>query len=99
MRRVSKLRFVMLYIGGKVPEERRKETAGKWREWDMNEKLGVEVAQGMNVQSSGSSKSQLDLRGVSVIEAESMEDAVRIAEGCPSMPYGMRVEVFQEAIH
>lgn len=93
------MKFVMLYIGGKVPEDKRKETAGKWREWDMHEQIGVEVSVGKNVQSSGSSDSALDLRGVSVIEADSMDEAIKIAEGCPSIPYGMRVELFQEAIH
>ncbi len=93
------MKYVFLYIGGKVPAEKREEVVNMWRDWPTKELVGVETGNGKNVSTSGVSDGGLDLRGVSVIEAATYDEALEIAKRCPSMPYGMNVAVFEEPVH
>ncbi len=54
---------------------------------------------GKVVSSEGISDYDEDLKGaVVIIEAESFNDAIEKAKACPSIPYGMKVEVLEEYI-
>ncbi|HEU5380276.1 MAG TPA: YciI family protein [Ktedonobacteraceae bacterium] len=93
------MKFVFIYRAGMVPKDKM-ETHGKdWYNWlpDINEQAGVRVAHGGKVvSSSGVTDYKDSLGGVSIIEAESLEKAIKIAGKCPGLQYGGDVIVLAE---
>lgn len=69
-----------------------------WRSWNasLNETYGIKTSHGAVVRADGVSDYHGDLRGASIIEAASFDDATRIARRSPSVAFGGRVEVFEE---
>lgn len=82
-------KFILLHIGFENPST---EVMEEWNAWFASIKdqtiENIGFGQGKEI-SSGESKDLVwdkeALTGISIIEAESMEDAVNIAEKCPSV--------------
>jgi len=91
------MKFLFIYIGGSIPESKRAGWEKDWNNWASKLKgTGIRVMGGKVLSSNGILDYHGDLRGISIVEAESLDDAVEKAKGCPSLPYGTRVEVLQE---
>jgi hypothetical protein len=86
-------KFILLYNGPATPPEQMdKELVGKimnaWKTW--MEKIGPSMvdmgqpmANGRSVVDDGSSKQALELSGYSIIEADNMDEAVKLVDGHP----------------
>ncbi|HEU5379612.1 MAG TPA: YciI family protein [Ktedonobacteraceae bacterium] len=92
------MRFLYTYTPGKVPQSEMEENMRQWGEWiaKIKEKAGIRVAAGKVVSSTGVAKYEGDFGGASIVEAESLADALKIAESCPGLKYGGTVTVFEE---
>lgn len=93
-------KFVFIYSPGKVPKDKMEQNGKDWYTWlpTFKQKSGLRVASGSVVSSSGVKAFAGDIGGVSILEAESMEEAQKIAKGCPSLPYGGDVTVLEEFV-
>jgi len=96
------MKFLFVYRIGNVPKEKMQENGKAWWEWTslLNAKgihtPGFRLAGGKIVSEKATTDCQpadVGVEGTSVIEAESLEQAVEIAKGCPSLPYGGEVVV------
>lgn len=69
-----------------------------WRSWTaaLNETYGIKTSRGVVVSAGDVQEYHGHLKGASVIEAASLEDAARVAKDSPSVVFGGRVEVFEE---
>lgn len=92
------MKFLFTYTPGNVPQQEMGENMKQWGEWiaKIKEKAGIRVAAGKVVSSDGTKDYTGDFGGASIIEAASLSDALKIAEGCPGLPYGGTVTVFEE---
>ena len=96
--------YVYLYQGGGIPETQEQQDAvmAAWGVW--YGELGAAVVDGGNpfgpsreVGSDGSSNdaARSQLTGYTVVSADSMDTATRMAAGCPVLTDGGRVEVYE----
>lgn len=89
------------YSSGKplTPEEQPKNREA-WYTWNTNlhETYGIHTAEGAKVVSADGSVTDYTgtLKGVSIIDADSLEEAVEKAKQSPSVQFGGHVEVFAE---
>lgn len=71
-----------------------------WQTWNANlhETYGIHTASGGKVVTADRNTSDYvgNLKGVSIIDANSMEEAVEKATRSPSVEFGGRIEVFAE---
>ena len=100
--------YVLLSTGhGKMPEGEEEMTAfmNAWGEWVGG--LGAALKDGGNpfmaaktIDPSGavSDGSPVDASGYVIITADSMEDAVEKAKGCPALGTGNTINVFETAV-
>ncbi len=94
------MRYVLVYTKGNVPADKREEVSRRWQDWQMMKysKMGFEMYNGRVISSNGIGKSDLDFVGLDIIEVESSEQALEIAKGCPGIPYGMSVQLWEELV-
>jgi YCII-related domain len=92
--------FIFIYRAGSnpVPEDRIAENRAAWREWNaaLNEDYGIRTSGGKVVTADGVSDSDGTVRGASMVEFDSMDDAVAVAIKSPNLTFGGSVEVLQE---
>jgi YCII-related domain len=97
-------KYLLLYAGGKMPESE-EETAQVMKAWDSwFSELGGALADGGNpftsdsktIASDGSvTDTKATASGYSVIEANSLDEATKLAGGCPVLLGGAQVMVFE----
>ena len=92
--------YIFIYRAGPMPltEEQRKENRQAWQIWNTNlhETYGIRTAAGKIVSADGVVDYNGNLKGASIIEAASLEEAVEIAKKSPTVFYGGTVEVLEE---
>ena len=96
-------KYVMLYRGGDVPQEKMAENMQEWDEFIKQlgsaQKSGMPFAAGKLVSSDGVEdykSSHNDVTGYSEIEVESEEVALKIAKMAPNVKHGGVVELREE---
>ena len=97
--------FVLLYNGGKMPEgeAEQKQVMQAWTGWFGS--LGDKVVDGGNpftpesrtIESGGQVGNTNNSRhtGYSIIKADSLDEAVKLAKGCPVLQGGASIEVYE----
>ncbi|MCH8348334.1 MAG: hypothetical protein IH901_07585 [Proteobacteria bacterium] len=94
--------FIFAYHGGRKPEspEEGKEMMAKWHTWvgglgDAVINPGTPLGMSKTVSANGVADDggPNPLSGFSVIEAETMEAALEMAKGCPTLEIGGTIEV------
>ena len=92
--------FIFIYRAGPdpVPADRVPENRAAWQAWNaaLGEDYGIRTAGGKLVSSSGVTDADGVVRGASMVEFDSLEDAVAAAQGAPNLAFGGTVEVLQE---
>ncbi|MEO6116843.1 MAG: YciI family protein [Pseudolysinimonas sp.] len=92
--------FIFIYRAGPdpVPAERIAENRAAWQAWNaaLGEDYGIRTAGGKVVSSAGVTDSDGVVRGASMVEFDSLEEAVDAAKGAPNLAFGGSVEVLQE---
>ncbi len=92
--------FVYYSSGQSLSPEEQERNREAWRTWNagLQETYGMHTALGGKVVTADKSTSDYggDLRGVSIVDANSMKEAVEKAARSPSVVFGGRVEVFAE---
>lgn len=92
--------FILIYQAGPdpIPADKMQESRQAWRQWSINlqEKYGIHTAGGKIVSADGVSDYAGNFRGASMVDAESLEDAVEIAKKGPNLPYGGSIVVLEE---
>jgi hypothetical protein len=99
-------KFLYLYTGGEMAEtpEAQEESMRVWTEWfgtfgDSLVDIGNPFAASSTVTAGGSSDGATSkLSGYSIINAESLAEAAKKADGCPVLLSGGCVEIY-EALH
>lgn len=94
-------KFVFLYGGGSYPEteEESAKVMAAWGEWmesagDQLVDGGAPIGQRKTIASDGAvADGGGDVTGYSIYEADSLDDAVAFAKGCPHLDAGGTVEV------
>lgn len=83
------------------PEEMKK-VMGAWKEWmekcgEGMVDMGNPAGNGMRVTKDGTSPSDKEVAGYSMLQAESMEEAVKLLDGHPhlDMPGGCNIEIHE----
>ena len=81
-----------------MPADRIAENRAAWQAWNaaLGEEYGIRTADGKLVSSSGVTEADGVVRGASMVEFDSLDDAVRVAQGAPNLAFGGTVEVLQE---
>ena len=98
--------YLLLYSGGSMPESEAEQEAvmQAWTSWF--EKIGDALVDGGNptsgqaktIESDGSVSDGSEIgmaSGYSIIRAESLDEAVTLAQGCPVLQGGARVVVLE----
>jgi hypothetical protein len=96
--------YLLLYSGGSMPETEEEQAAvmQAWTDWFTT--LGAAVKDGGNPTSGqaktiasggGVSDGGMGVSGYSVITADSLDEAVEMAKGCPVLQGGASVEVHE----
>ena len=92
--------FIFIYRVGPdpVPADRVAENRAAWQAWNvaLQEDYGIRTAGGKVVSSAGVTDTDGVVRGASMVEFESLNDAVKVAQGAPNLAFGGSVEVLQE---
>jgi YCII-related domain len=92
--------FIFIYRAGPdpIPADRVAENRAGWQAWNatLHEDYGIRTAGGSVVTSAGVSDSDGSIRGASMVEFDSMEQAIEVAKGSPNLPFGGSVEVLRE---
>ncbi|MGV9013735.1 MAG: YciI family protein [Flavobacteriales bacterium] len=92
--------YIFLYRTGTLllTEEQKKESRQVWDTWNtfLKETYGIRTAVGKVVTAAGVVDYRGDLKGASIIEADSLAEAVEIAKKSPTVKYGGAVEVLEE---
>jgi len=96
-------KFVLAYAGGSMPESPAAQEAAmkEWMEWFGT--LGSSVLDGGNpfgastavLPGGGSGPATSGLTGYSIVEADDLEQAAKLAGGCPVLSSKGSVEVFE----
>lgn len=92
------MKFLYAYHGGNVPGDKMEENGREWMAWlaEIKQKEGIRTAGGKLVSAKSVIEKTRDLGGVSIVEAKSMDEAIRAAKRCPGLKYGGTVEVLEE---
>jgi len=96
------MKYLFVYYSGDRPlaAEEHQKNREAWHSWNANlhETYGIRTAAGAKVVASDKSVSDYTggLRGVSIIDADSLDEAVEKAKMSPSVQFGGHVEVFAE---
>ena len=92
--------FIFIYHAGSepIPEDRIGENRAAWAAWNkaLQEDYGIRVAQGKSVTANGVEDYTGDVRGASMVEFDSIDEAERVAQGSPNLVFGGSVEVLAE---
>ena len=92
--------FIFIYRAGPdpVPADRVAENRAAWGAWNaaLGEEYGIRTAGGKVVTSAGVTNADGVVRGASMVEFDSLEEAVEFAKGAPNLAFGGSVEVLQE---
>ena len=92
--------FIFIYRAGPdpVPDDRVAENRAAWQAWNaaLGEEYGIRTAGGKVVSSTGVTDSDGVVRGASMVEFDSLDEAVDVAKGAPNLAFGGSVEVLQE---
>lgn len=92
--------YLLVYYSGSqtVPPDHIELNQQAWSSWnaELNETYGIKTSRGAVVTADGVDNYSGDLRGASVVEAASFDEATQIARRSPSVAFGGRVEVFEE---
>lgn len=99
------MKFLLIYNQGNVPADKVDEDVAQLWQWINNLKeSGAEVsrfvvndiAEGVSIESSGSSPYEGKVFGISVVEAESLDDVLALVKDWPELKYGGRLDVIPE---
>ncbi|HSW89004.1 MAG TPA: YciI family protein [Candidatus Saccharimonadales bacterium] len=92
------MRFLFVYKRGDVPQDKMKELGDEWFAWGktINEQAGFRNAGGKIVTKEGIEDFAGNLAGVSIIEADSLDQAIELAKTNPGLKYGGKVKVLEE---
>ena len=92
--------FIFIYRAGSdpVPDDRIAENRAAWQAWNtaLGEDYGIRTAGGRLVTATGVTDADGVVRGASMVEFDSLDEAVRVAQGAPNLAFGGSVEVLQE---
>jgi hypothetical protein len=92
--------FIFIYRAGPdpLPAERVAENRAAWQAWNaaLGEEYGIRTAGGRLVSADGVMDADGVVRGASMVEFDSLDEAVRVAQGAPNLAFGGTVEVLQE---
>lgn len=92
--------FIFIYRAGPdpVPADRVAENRAAWGSWNaaLHEDYGIRTAGGKLVTSVGVTDADGVVRGASMVEFSSMEEAVEMAKRSPNLALGGSVEVLKE---
>ena len=92
------MKFILVsHRGADVPEDQREGNLKAWldRMGMLNAELTVQVGGGKTVSSTGVRDYKGDVGGASILEAESLEEAVEIAKRSPGLPHGWTFDVLR----
>jgi hypothetical protein len=95
-------KYLLVYYGSgtPLPSEQVQKNREAWQTWNaaLHETYGIHVTNGGKVVAADKRVSAYEgnLKGVSIIDADSLEDAVEKAKNSPSVQFGGHVEVFAE---
>lgn len=94
-------KFMLIYLTSKEAMEKMKDMSPEdhkkmmepWMAWmakcgDALVDMGAPLGKVQNVTSSGSEQGSDDVGGYSILQAESMDDAVKMLEGHPNLAWG-----------
>jgi len=92
--------FIFIYRAGSdpVPDDRIAENRAAWQAWNaaLGEDYGIRTAGGKLVSATGVTDADGVVRGASMVEFDTLDEAVRVARGAPNLAFGGSVEVLQE---
>lgn len=92
--------FIFIYRAGSepVPDDRIAENRAAWQAWNaaLGEDYGIRTAGGKLVTSTDVTDADGVVRGASMVEFDTLDEAVRVAQGAPNLAFGGSVEVLQE---
>lgn len=92
--------FVYYSSGQPLTSEERSKNREAWHTWNKNlqETYGIHTAEGAKVVATDRTVSDYagNLKGVSIIDADSLDEAVEKAKQSPAVQFGGHVEVFAE---
>lgn len=92
--------FIFIYRAGPdpVPADRIAENRAAWGAWNaaLGEEYGIRTAGGKVVSLAGVTDADGVVRGASMVEFDSLDEAVELAKGAPNLAFGGSVEVLQE---
>jgi hypothetical protein len=92
--------FIFIYRAGPdpVPADRVAENRAAWQVWNaaLHEDYGIRTAGGKLVTAGGVTESDAVVRGASMVEFDSIEDALEVAKRSPNLAFGGSVEVLEE---
>ncbi|GAA0432863.1 YciI family protein [Leifsonia naganoensis] len=92
--------FIFIYRAGPdpVPDDRVRENREAWHAWNtaLQEEYGIRTAGGRTVTAVGDTAYDGDVRGASMVEFDTLDDAVAFARNSPNLAFGGTVEVLQE---
>ena len=92
--------FIFIYRAGPdpVPAARVTENRAAWQTWNrsLREDYGIRTASGKVVSAAGVTDADGMIRGASMVEFDSLEQAVAVARGAPNLAFGGSVEVLEE---
>jgi YCII-related domain len=92
--------FIFIYRAGPdpVPADRIAENRTAWGAWNaaLGEEYGIRTGGGKVVTAAGLTDSDGVVRGASMVEFDSLDEAVEVANGAPNLAFGGSVEVLQE---
>ncbi|MEO7722383.1 MAG: YciI family protein [Pseudolysinimonas sp.] len=92
--------FIFIYRAGPdpVPADRVTENRAAWQAWNaaLGEDYGIRTGGGKVVSAAGVTESDGVVRGASMVECDSLDEAVKVAQGAPNLAFGGTVEVLEE---
>lgn len=95
------MKFLFIYHGGEVPAEHLEQNvADLWRWLDRLRDRGYETARfvgngGKTVRENAVLDYEGKVFGISVLEADSFDEALALTEDWPELPYGGKIEILQ----
>ncbi len=92
------MKFLFVYKRGTIPQDKMKELGEEWMAWGktINEKTGFRNARGKTVTNDSVNDYDGNFAGVSIIEAESLDEAIKLAQKNPGLKYDGMVKVLEE---
>lgn len=92
--------YILIYRAGNNPltAEQKKENRQEWESWNafLKENYGIRTSGGKVVSADSVEDYKGNFKGASIIEANSLDEAVEIAKKSPTVRYGGTVEVLEE---